>query len=651
MADIEKMPLGSMNITDERIEKLKQLFPECFIEGKVDFDKLQRSLGQWIEVGKERYGLNWPGKAECMRVIQTPSVGTLLPMREESINFNTTENLIIEGDNLEVLKLLQKSYFGKVKMIYIDPPYNTGNEFIYPDNYREGLQEYLKFSGQVDAEGSKLTANAETEGRFHSKWLSMMYPRLFLARNLLTEDGVIFVSIDDNEVHNLRELMNEVFGEENFVGNLVWRNATDNNPTNIATEHEYIICFAKNESALPTEWKSESLYTKEQLVKIGQILAARNKRLEELKADYSRWFKQNRPFLGPLDRYKHIDFEGVYTGSQSVHNPGREGYRYDVIHPKTGKPCVQPLMGYRFPPETMNQLIKEGKILFGEDETKIVEIKVYAKDYRQKLSSVIDLDGRLGAYDLSRIFPKNNRLFNNPKPVVLVQHLIDFACSPDDLVLDFFSGSATTADAVLHLNKEDGGNRKFLLVQLPEKTANPEYPTIAHIGRERVRRVIKKLNKEDSDNLNLEGVTVQDRGFKAFKLSSSNFKVWDGTAEKIYDVAQRLLDYADHIDASRSHQDILYELLLKAGFPLTANVEKLSIAGDEVYSVAEGTLLICLEEKLTLEVIEAMVDMEPSQILCLDKGFQNNDQLKVNAIQAVKSSNRNEESDIVFRVV
>ena len=536
-------------------------------------------------------------------------------------------------------------------MIYIDPPYNTGNEFIYPDNYREGLQEYLKFSGQVDAEGYKLSANAETEGRYHSKWLSMMYPRLFLARNLLRDDGVIFVSIDDNEVHNLRELMNEVFGEENFVGNLVWRNATDNNPTNIATEHEYIVCFAKNKSDLPTEWKSESLYTKEQLVKIGQILAARNKSLEELKADYSRWFKQNRPFLGPLDRYKHIDFEGVYTGSQSVHNPGREGYRYDVIHPKTGKPCVQPLMGYRFPPETMNQLIKEGKILFGEDETKIVEIKVYAKDYRQKLSSVIDLDGRLGAYDLSRIFPKNNRLFNNPKPVVLVQHLIDFACSPDDLVLDFFSGSATTADSVLHLNKEDGGNRKFLLVQLPEKTTNPEYPTIARIGRERVRRVIKKLNKEDSDNLNLEGVTVQDRGFKAFKLSSSNFKVWDGTAEKIYDVAQRLLDYADHIDASRSHWDILYELLLKAGFPLTANVEKLSIAGHEVYSVAEGALLICLEEKLTLQIIEAMIDMRPSQILCLDRGFRHNDQLKVNAIQAVKSHNRNEELDIVFRVV
>ncbi len=651
MADIEKMPLGSMNITDERIEKLKQLFPECFIEGKVDFEKLQRSLGQWIEPGKERFGLNWPGKAECLRVIQSPSVGTLLPMREESVNFDTTENLIIEGDNLQVLKLLQKSYFGKVKMIYIDPPYNTGNEFIYPDNYREGLQEYLKFSGQVDAEGFKLTANAETEGRYHSKWLRMMYPRLFLARNLLRDDGVIFVSIDDNEVHNLRELMNEVFGEENFVGNLVWRNATDNNPTNIATEHEYIVCFAKNKSDLPTEWKSESLYTKEQLVKIGQILAAQNNSLEELKADYSRWFKQNRPFLGPLDRYKHIDFEGVYTGSQSVHNPGREGYRYDVIHPKTGKPCVQPLMGYRFPPETMNQLIKEGKILFGEDETKIVEIKVYAKDYRQKLSSVIDLDGRLGAYDLSRIFPKNSRLFNNPKPVVLVQHLIDFACSPDDLVLDFFSGSATTADSVLHLNKEDGGDRKFLLVQLPEKTANPEYPTIAHIGRERVRRVIKKLNKEDSDKLNLEGVTVQDRGFKAFKLSSSNFKVWDGTAEKIYDVAQRLLDYADHIDARRSHQDILYELLLKAGFPLTANLEKLSIAGDEVYSVAEGALLICLEEALTLEVIEAMVDMEPSQILCMDKGFQNNDQLKVNAIQAVKSRNRNQESDITFRVV
>ncbi|MEI6135230.1 MAG: site-specific DNA-methyltransferase [Desulfomonile sp.] len=651
MCEIEILPLASMEITLEKIELLKRLFPEVFKEGKIDFDLLKRTLGQWVDPGKERFGLNWPGKAECMKVIQTPSVGTLLPMRDESVNFDSTENIIIEGDNLEVLKLLQKSYFGKVKMIYIDPPYNTGNEFIYPDNYREGLQEYLRFSGQVDADGYKLTANTETEGRYHSKWLSMMYPRLFLARNLLREDGVIFVSIDDNEVHNLRALTNEVFGEENFVGIIVWQNATDNNPSNIATEHEYIICFAKNKSDLPTEWKSESLYTKEQLVKIGQILAARNKSLEELRADYSRWFKENRRFLGPLDRYKYIDFEGVYTGSQSVHNPGREGYRYDVIHPKTGRPCIQPLMGYRFPPETMNQLINEGRILFGEDERKIVEIKLYAKDYRQKLSSVIDLDGRLGAYDLTRIFPNSNRLFNNPKPVELIRSLIDFVCSPDDLVLDFFSGSATTADSVLHLNKQDNGNRKFILVQLPEKTENPEYPTIAHIARERVRRVIENLNAEDSDKLDLGGNARQDRGFKSFKLASSNFKVWDGAAERMTDVAQTIDMFAENIKEKRSQEDILYELLLKAGFPLTSPVEKMTLAGKEVFSVAEGTLLICLEEKFTLDVIEAMVDLDPSQILCLDKGFQNNDQLKVNVVQTIKSRNRHEESDIVLRVV
>ncbi len=618
MSDIEKMSLSSMNITDERIEKLKQLFPECFIEGKVDFEKLQRSLGQWIEPKKERFGLNWPGKAECLRVIQSPSVGTLLPMREESVNFDTTENLIIEGDNLEVLKLLQKSYFGKVKMIYIDPPYNTGHEFIYPDNYREGLQEYLKFSGEIDAEGYKLSANAETEGRYHSKWLSMMYPRLFLARNLLRDDGIIFVSIDDNEVHDLRQLMNEIFGEENLIAQFIWKSKSGgaNDSKFVAVDHEYVMAYAKESANLKFNPDKNATVTT-------------NYNLKDEKGEYA------------LDR---LDKQSLgYVQSLDFPIVGPDGQAYTVFHKDPNNKVARWRWGQESVATRYDELVfKDG----------FVYTKNYKKDGAIVRSLLIEERfgrTRTGKTDLAALMPAVP--FDNPKPPKLVRFLTQIATSREDIVLDFFAGSGTTAQAVIDQNSDDGGYRKYILIQLPEKTEHPEYPTIAHIGRERIRRVIKKLNKEESDNLNLEGVTVQDRGFKAFKLSSSNFKVWDGTAEKIYDVAQRLLDYADHIDASRSHQDILYELILKGGFPLTANVEKLSIAGDEVYSVAEGALLICLGEKLTLQIIEAMIDMRPSQILCLDRGFQHNDQLKVNAIQAVKSRNRNEELDIVFRVV
>jgi adenine-specific DNA-methyltransferase len=618
MSDIEKMPLGSMNIIDERIEQLRQICPECFIEGKIDFEKLQRSLGQWIEPGKERFGLNWPGKAECMRVIQTPSVGTLLPMREESVNFDTTENLIIEGDNLEVLKLLQKSYFGKVKMIYIDPPYNTGHEFIYPDNYREGLQEYLKFSGQIDAEGYKLSANAETEGRYHSKWLSMMYPRLFLARNLLRDDGIIFVSIDDSEVHNLRELMNEVFGEENFIVEFIWKSKSGgaNDSKFVAVDHEYVIAYAKESGNLKFNPDKDATVTT-------------NYNLKDEKGEYA------------LDR---LDKQSLgYVQSLDFPIIGPDGQVYTVFHKDPNNKVAR----WRWGQES---------VATRYDELVFRDGFVYTKNYRKDGAIVRSLlieerfgRTRTGKTDLAALMPAMP--FDNPKPPKLVQFLTQIATSKEDIVLDFFAGSGTTAQAVFQQNNVDGGNRKYILVQLPEQTLSPEYPTIAHITRERLRRVVKKLNEVDTGKLDLQGTSDQDCGFRALRLSASNFKVWDGTAEKIYDVGQSLLDYADHIDSRRSHEDILYELLLKAGFPLTAKVDKLPLAGGEVYSVAEGALLICLEEKLTLEVIEAMVDMGPSQILCLDKGFQNNDQLKVNAIQAVKSRNRNEELDIVFRVV
>jgi adenine-specific DNA-methyltransferase len=385
------------------------------------------------------------------------------------------DNLIIHGDNLHALKALLPQYAGRIKCIYIDPPYNTGNEgWCYNDKVNSPLmKEWLKKSANpVDKEDLER----------HDKWLSMMWPRLQLLRELLADDGVIFVSIDDNELYNLRCILDEVFSDKNWVGTIVWKNATDNNPTNISVEHEYVLCFAKNKSDIANVWKSAASDVKEKLVEVGRQLVAKNKDQAKLQKAYSDWFKENKPYLWPLDRYKYIDSGGVYTGSQSVHNPGREGYRYDVIHPTTGKPCKQPLMGYRFPQETMKKLLDEGRILFGDDEDKIIELKVYASEYDDKLPSLINLDGRLGAYEFKEILHGSTK-FDNPKPSQFLKQIFSYVLDKDSIILDSFAGSGTTAHAVLALNKEDGGNRKFILVECEDYADS--------ITAERVRRVIK----------------------------------------------------------------------------------------------------------------------------------------------------------------
>ena len=583
-----------MDVVEEKRDELKRClaaaFPEVFSDGTIDFDQLKRVLGERAEPGKERFGLTWSGKAECMKIIQQPSVATLKPVRDESVTFDETQNLFIEGDNLEVLKLLQKAYFGKVKMIYIDPPYNTGKEFIYPDKYAETLDTYLEYTGQIDTERRKFSTNTDTTGRYHSRWLSMMYPRLYLARNLLREDGVACISIDDNEQSSLKLISNAIFGDENFLGTIVWKNATDNNPTNIAVEHEYVHVYAKNKDGLERTWKSHVSDVKNKLIEIGGRLVKAHKDPDGLQGEYSRWFRENKAFLWPLDRYKFIDSDGVYTGSQSVHNPGKEGYRYDVMHPTTVKPCKEPLMGYRFPEETMRRLLETGKVLFGEDETKIVELKVYARDFQDKLSSVLELDGRLGAYDLRELFPDIKKAFTNPKPVRFLTHFMPFVLKDDDIALDFFAGSCTTAHAVFHLNAEDTGARQFIMVQLPEpcdpdsELSQAGFRNIADIGKERLRRAAKKFATETATQRDLDDESPQDLGFKVFKLDRSNFKVWDGDVEKTEDLSKQLSLHIHHIAEESSTEDILYELLLKAGFPLTTKVQQREMAGKEVFS-------------------------------------------------------------------
>lgn len=390
------------------------------------------------------------------------------------------QHQIIEGDNLVALKAMLPKYAGKVKCIYIDPPYNTGKEeWVYSDKVNSPLiREWI----------NKVVSKDDLTK--HDKWLCMMAPRVKLLHELLAESGVIFISCDDNEVQHLTMLIDEIFQRENHLGNIIWKNATDNNPTNIATEHEYILCYAKNKDFIDSEWKSPVSDAKDQLIKIGTELNEQYSG-EELQAAYTVWFRENKQFLGKLDRYKYIDQGGVYTGSQSVHNPGKEGYRYDIIHPVTQKPCKQPLMGYRFPESTMQELLDNGKILFGDNEDKIVELKVYAKDYVDKLPSWIELDGRLGAYDLRELFGKVP--LKNPKPVQLIEHILPFVTKSDDIILDSFAGSGTTMHAVMQLNNSDNGNRSCVLVQMTEASeSEPDKNICRDVTRERVKLAIEK---------------------------------------------------------------------------------------------------------------------------------------------------------------
>ena len=394
-------------------------------------------------------------------------------------------NLLVEGDNLHALKALLPYYGGKVQCAYIDPPYNTGTD----ERDEEGKRTGWIYSDNVNSPEIRAWLNkvvgpeAEDLSR-HDKWLCMMYPRLTLLRQFLRDDGVIFASIDDIEIGSLRFLFDEVFGITNRVGTIVWKNATDNNPTNIASEHEYVLCYAKNKQRLSKEWKATNLAVKQKLMDVGAQFITKYPEQKHRQAEYTKWFRKNKSQLWPFEDYKFIDDGGIYTGMRSVHNPGKEGYRYDVIHPREGKPCTQPMMGYRFPEETMKELVAADRIIFGDDESKLIELKVYVRDYRAKLASVFELDGRVGTNEIKAIFPESKRPFDFPKPTGLLEELFSFTTSGDDLILDPFSGSGTTGHAVLKLNGADGQRRKFILVEMKQAIARD-------IASKRLSRVIE----------------------------------------------------------------------------------------------------------------------------------------------------------------
>ena len=607
----EKLELLSQDIAEDKRQDLLRLFPEVRTEGdKIDFERLKLALGEAVDVGKERYGITWPGKADCFKTIQAPSLGTLRPCPEESVNFDTTENLIIEGDNLEVLKLLQKSYLGKVKMIYIDPPYNTGNDFIYPDNNTESLQTYLEYNGQVDAQGKKFGTNTDTDGRFHSKWLNMMYPRLYLARNLLREDGVIFISIDDKELNNLRRLCDEIFGEESFLITFVWQrrqNADSRNEDRASTDHEYVVCYKRQTT--------------------------------KLKGTPIDKTKYSNPDNDPRGPWFSADLTGIANKKE------RPNLHYDLVNPENGFVYPpSPTRGWSYAPETMARLIADKRIIWPPKPNGRPRHKKFLNEitrHETGFSSWLDVGQTTeGTRVIQDLFTE--KVFPFSKPKSLLRTLVDQATENcNGIILDFFAGSGTTAHAVLDLNKKDSGNRKFILVQLPEPTGREDYPTITDIAKERIRRVIKKLNDEDSTKapgLFDENAAKQDRGFRVFKLADSNFMPWNAEVPHDAPALERQLEmHVDHIREGRTADDLLYEILLKSGFPLTTPVETLTLAGLTVHSVAGGALFICLERELTLELIRAMADKKPERVVCLDEGFVGNDQLKANAVQIFKT--------------
>ena len=603
--------LTSADIVADNIQLLKQLFPTIVKEDKIDLNELKSLLGENIEEKEEFYRFTWAGKNQARLEANKPTTATLRPNKKDSKDWDTTGNVFIEGDNLEVLKLLQKSYANKIKMIYIDPPYNTGKDFVYKDNYADNLGNYLSITGQTDGEGKKTSTNTESDGRYHSKWLNMMYPRLRLARNLMTDDGVIFISIDDNEVHNLRKACDEIFGEDNFVANIIWEKkySPQNDAKWFSPNHDHIILYAKNKN------------------NYRPILLQRN---EE-----------------QLARYKNPDNDprGVWKMSDLSVKTYSPEYDYPIITP-SGRIAKLPAGRCWMTNENkMKELIADNRIWFGEEGNNIPALKRFLTDVKDGVTPMTiwnrkDVgDNQEGKQELIKIMPEN--VFQTPKVVRLIKKMINLTFNSSDIVLDFFAGSGTTAHAVMQLNAEDGGNRKCISVQLPEPTDEKseaykaKYFTIAEITKERIRRAGEKIKQDFKDK---EGIDKLDVGFKAFKLDSSNIVAWDGNPDNL---AEQLDAFANNNKTDRTEEDILFEILLKFNLLLTDKIEEKTIAKQKVYSVGLGTLFICLSNTITPEVSEGIgawkQELNPTRcrVIFKDTGFAS-DKDKVNAMQILK---------------
>lgn len=603
--ELNEVPRETPNFATQAASQLAEFFPEIVADGKINLDTLKTILDVDVEDGHERFGLTWPGKREAIRAAQTPTTATLMPDKENSVNWDTTQNVFIEGDNLEVLKVLQKHYYGQIKMIYIDPPYNTGKDFVYSDDYADPIGTYLERTEQRDA-GGKLSTNTEADGRFHSNWLNMIYPRLKLARNLLSDEGVLFVSIDNGEVAGLRAALNEVFGENNFLCDLIWvkkEKASGVPPKSmVIPNYEHILVYSRVESGFSFRGQERSLAS----------------------------YKQ--------------DADGRYWRTMPIQATGAQNNWFVIVNPENGNDHHG---NWAFSQSTIIQMIEDGKIKFPKSPSGKPEQIVYADELANQTSPIF---ANIGKFDSEVSTRRLNaliggKLFDFPKPVDLIKFLIMQSTGNDNIVLDFFAGSGTTAHAVMALNAEDGGNRRCISVQLPEPTDEKSearkagYANIAEITRERIRRAGAKVLEEESAKLGgrAEGLDV---GFRAYKLVDTNFTKWRAHSSLSEEELKGLFaGMGESADDDARPEALLTEVLLKLGFSLTEQVERVDVAGLEAFSVAGGLVVAYLNEhvKPTLEQLRAMVALEPGRLVVLEDAFQGDDVLKTNLVQECRS--------------
>lgn len=635
--DIQQVPPTTPNLHTDIARKLADLLPEVVADGKIDVAALQAVLGDDAATGTERFGLFWPGKTQAIRAAQTPTTATLAPDRENSLNWDATGNVVIEGDNLEVLKVLQKHYYGKIKMIYIDPPYNTGNDFVYSDDYADPIGTYLERTGQSDTEG-KLSTNTESDGRFHSNWLNMMYPRLKLARNLLSEDGVLAISIDDNELARLRMLGDEIFGEHNWQASVVTvANPGGRDYKEVAICHESLLIYARTPGTKLNE------ISKEVHFKLSDRKGGFE--LRELRNRNPKFHRENRPnlffpfYVDPTsttdDGYCEVSLEKSDRFTVEVFPRNSQGkdscWRWG--RPKASEHIVA---GSAYESEIVaRQKRGGGWNIYEKSRRSTTKVKsLWAETPMRTEDGTREVRALLGA-----------TVFDHPKPLALVRRCVEIATNPDSIVLDFFAGSGTTAHAVMALNAEDGGNRRCISVQLPEPTdENSEarkagYANIAEITRERIRRAGAKILEEESAKLDGHAESL-DVGFRAYKLVDTNFAKWRADSSLSEDeLASLFAGMGESVDDDARPEALLTEVLLKLGFSLTEQVERVDVAGLEVFSVADGLLVAYLNEhvKPTLEQLRAMVALEPGRLVVLEDAFQGDDVLKTNLVQECRS--------------
>lgn len=635
------MPL-SHNWNEERLDTLKKLFPDIFTnEGNLNINELKKIIDPSSVNETERYEFRWFGKSQAKRNAFTPSNATLMFDEQRSINPTQSENIIIEGENLETLKLLSNSYREQIKCIYIDPPYNTGKDFVYSDNFTEDKKPYWEQT-EVTENGIKIDTNVDTDGRYHSNWLNMMYSRLLIARALLKPDGVIFISIDDNEVHHLRKLCDEVFGEENFGGQIVWQTATDNNPTQIATEHEYVLCYLKDKNEQDF-WEVPSDKGKNIQDKYEELKTIYIDDLETIQTELRKWIRSqtNGNDLSGVAHYSYIDEQGVYyPGNSANTKPG--GYTYDIIHPISKKVCSKPEYGYRWPLETFKEADSRGDVQWGDDENTIPKIKKRLDTVSQRLKSYYYEDNRATSGELKTLFG-GIKVFNNPKSVTYLKHILKFVTSDNDIILDFFGGSGSTGQAVFELNKLDNLIRKYILVQMPELTTTKSeaykagYKKISDITIERNKRVVQKLTDEIAskqptlfDNGN-KADAIKNLGFKVFKLVKSNFPRVEfapdpeKTDEENIELLKKYIrDKEAQLVSAFNRDELLTEILLKNGYKLNYTATKQEqFIKNEILLVTDGEkeTLICLDVVIDSETVEYFKKHIDKKFICLERAL------------------------------